>query len=77
MLVIILILLLVGLGCAGPGASSTDEHAGIGEEACLPWQYKAEYDGRCSQACRPQRSWFQQVAEALGGAVSAFRAPSP
>ena len=77
MVVIILMFLLIGLGCTGPELSLTDEHAGIREEACSTRPHKAEYEGRSSKACRPQRTWIQDVGTALSGAASAFSTPKP
>jgi hypothetical protein len=77
MLVVMLMLLLVGLGCAGPGASLTDEHAAIHEEACSSRQNKTEHDGRFSKACRPQRGWVEEIGNVLGGFAAAVRPPNP
>lgn len=77
MRIIILMFLLISLGCAGPELSLSDEHATPREEACSPRQYKAEYEGQSSKACRPQRSWFQDVGTTLSGAAPAFSTPRP
>jgi hypothetical protein len=72
-----LIFLLIGLGCAGPGSSFTDESAEIREEACSSPQHKAEYERQSSKACRPQRTWLQNVGNAISGAAPAFSTPRP
>lgn len=77
MLVIILMFLLIGLGCAGPELSLTDEHATIREEACSTRKHKAEYEGQPSKACRPQRTWIQEVGTTLSGAAPAFSTLRP
>lgn len=77
MFVVMLMLLLVGLGCAGPELSLTDEHATVREEACSTRQHKAEYEGQSSKACRPQRTWLQDVGTTLSGAAPAFSTPRP
>jgi hypothetical protein len=70
-----LMFLLIGLGCAGPGPSFTEDSAEIREEACLSPQHKSEYAGQSSKACRPQRTWLQDVGNALSAAAPAFSAP--
>lgn len=77
MLVITLMFLLIGLGCAGPGLPLTDEHATIREEACSTRQHKAEYEGQSSKACRPQRTWIQDIGTTLSGAAPAFSTLRP
>lgn len=77
MLVVMLMLLLFGLGCAGPGSSFTGESVEIREEACSSPQHRAEYEGRSSKACRPQRTWLQDVGNAISGAAPAFSTPRP
>jgi hypothetical protein len=77
MLVITLMFLLLGLGCAGPDLSLTDEHATIREDACSTRPHKAEYEGQSSKACRPQRTWLQDVGTTLSGAAPAFSTPRP
>lgn len=73
----LLVLFLTGLGCAGSGTSLTHESAELRQESCPSGQQKTERDRGSATSCRPQRSWFQQVGDALSGAASAFRAPSP
>jgi hypothetical protein len=77
MLVIILMFLLIGLGCAGPDLSLTDEHATIHEEVCPTRQHKAGYEGQSSKPCLPQRTWLQDVGTTLSGAAPAFSTPRP
>ncbi|MBH0178250.1 MAG: hypothetical protein HP491_10385 [Nitrospira sp.] len=77
MRVIILMLLLIGLGCAGPELSLTNEQATTREEACSTRQHKAEYEGQFSKACRPQRTWLQDVGTTLSGAAPAFSTTRP
>jgi hypothetical protein len=77
MLLITLMFLLLGLGCAGPDLSLTDEHATIREDACSTRPHKAEYEGQSSKACRPQRTWLQDVGTTLSGAAPAFSTPRP
>jgi hypothetical protein len=77
MLVITLMFLLIGLGCAGPELSLTDEHATIREEACSTPQHKAEHEGQTSKACRPQRTWLQDVGTTLSGAAPVFSTYRP
>lgn len=77
MLVITLMFLLLGVGCAGPDLSLTDEQATIREDACSIRQYKAEHEGQSSKSCRPQRTWLQDVGTTLSGAAPAFSTPRP
>lgn len=74
---VILMFVLIGLGCAGPGTSLTGEQVELREEACSTQPHKAEYGGQASKSCRPQRTWLQDVGDTLSGAAPAFSAPKP
>jgi hypothetical protein len=73
----LLILLCTGAGCAGPSSSLTHDRGDLQEETCSPQQQEAKHNRVSPAACRPHRTWVQKVGDALSGAASAFRAPSP
>jgi hypothetical protein len=76
-LVGVLILLWAALGCASPKASLTDKSIEQRQESCTSNQQKTARDRGAMTSCQSQRSWFEQAGDALSGAASAFRAPSP
>jgi hypothetical protein len=74
---VMLVILSLGVGCAGPQASLTADGAESHEEVCTSSQQKEERDRHAATACRPHRTWLQEVGDAISGVASAFRAPNP
>lgn len=72
-----LVILCLGVGCAGPETTLTAEDTESRQEVCANGQQKEEHDRDAATACRPDRTWFQKVGDALSGVASAFRAPGP
>lgn len=73
----VLILFLATLGCDSPRASLADQSAEHRQESCTSSRQKTERDRDSANSCRSQRSWSEQIGDALSGVASAFRAPSP
>jgi hypothetical protein len=73
----LLVLLCTGPGCAGPNSSLTHDRTDQQEETCSPQQQETDHNRVSPAACRPHRTWVQKVGDALSGAASAFRPPSP
>lgn len=71
----LLIMLLIGLGCAGPEVPQTSGVAESRRDTCHSRQLPPERERAVAERCPSQQAWWGPVGEALSGAATAVRVP--
>jgi hypothetical protein len=74
---VLLVLIVISVGCAGPGASLSRDRAEIREESCSSSRQKTESDRARSTTCRSQRTWMEEIHDALSGTATVLRNSNP
>lgn len=73
----LLIMLLIGLGCAGPEVLQHRDLAESHRVPCPPHHLPSERERGTLRTCPSQPVWLGPVGEALSGAATAVRTPKP
>jgi hypothetical protein len=71
----LLIMLLIGVGCAGSEVPRTSGGMESRRDTCPSRQLSPERERAVAERCSSRQVWWSSVGEALSGAATAVRMP--